>query len=652
MLKLSPDQFESLSKSVFAFSGIVDDSGEIISITGSGLNDEELEAKDLAGENFLDLKIWQSDSTNEKSLSDSFKKAIKGESTNTRLKYITGKKTLHHIELTLLPDLSGDKKVFFGAKDVSQYQLEIDVYKDRCDQFLFAAEGANIGLWYLGFKSDEVFSTPTCNELFGFPKDETLRFQDILDRIHREDKNDVIGKLDETRNSETEFSLKFRIVHSDGNIIWVSLRGKTFFSQDGNPKGMVGCVQNINEEKAVSEQLESIYKLEKEARHDAEVAIKTKDFFLAVVSHELRSPLNSILGWTNILLTDDLDKETQKKALHTIKNNSESQAKLIEDLIDSARITSGKLTLDLAPVNLSYVLQEVVNAHLPAMEEKVIKFEFENDLEEAQIYGDAMRLKQVFSNLVGNAAKFTPEGGDISLGLLRKEGDFIVTIKDSGIGISEEDLPFIFQRFMQGESGAVRKSKGLGLGLSLARILVEKHNGVISAESEGIDQGSEFTVVLPAFSDEAVMNMDGEIEDEPIVESTSQVLEGVTIFVVEDDEDSRNVLEIFLEQLGAKSSSAESVKAALTWLTDSENPKPDIIISDIGMPDEDGYSFARKLRASEELKDIPAIALSAFTAEKNKTEAYEAGFQKYHTKPFLPELLSEEILALVFPPGE
>lgn len=642
----SIEHLKTLSDSVFAFSGIIDSDGRVEAIGGDGFGKE---LNRLIGKHFLKLDLWQLDESNHNAISDAYGKALEGKSSNTRVRYKAGKETVNHIELTLLANLYRENTIFFGARDISNYQLELDEYKDRCDQYLFAAEGAKIGLWYSGFNSEKIFSTPTCNELFDYPKDDSLNFKDILDRVHPEDRKNIEEAFTESLDSKSEFNIKYRIIRKDGNIFWVSSRGKTFFSDSGNPKGMVGCVQNINEEKAVTEEMESIYNREKEARDEAELANNTKDFFIAVVSHELRSPLNSILGWTNILLKGDVDKKTQKKALLTIKRSGKSQAQLIEDLLDTARVTSGKLKLDLAPVNLIRIIRDVINSHIPAAEKKNVDIKYTHEIKIAEVFGDARRLKQVFSNILGNAVKFTPKNGSISVNLSAVGYEFEIKIKDTGRGINKVDIPYIFQQYMQGEEGASRKDKGLGLGLSLARILVEKHNGAIGVESDGADKGSEFKVTLPVLDEGLIRSFEEDIEDEPLENTSRRVLEDKVVLIVEDDEDSRNVLEIFIDQLGAETFTAESVRCALTWLTSSESQKPDIIISDIGMPDEDGYSFVKKLRASSEFKDIPAIALSAYTAEKNKAKAFKSGFQKYHTKPFVPELLSEEICELVFP---
>jgi CheY-like chemotaxis protein len=411
---------------------------------------------------------------------------------------------------------------------------------------------------------------------------------------------------------------------------------------------MIGSLRNINEARAASIELERIYNLEKEARKEAENANRTKDFFLSLVSHELRSPLNSILGWTNILLQKDLDENTRIKALETIKRSAQSQAKLLSDLVDSARITSGKLSLEFRPLNILGLLENIINSHLPSINEKNIEFDFMSENENLTVLGDTNRLRQVFSNILGNSIKFTNENGRIRVKLFSEGGEIIISVEDNGHGISETDFPHIFRRFTQGNENNLKGKSGLGLGLSIAKILVEKHRGRIYAESEGLGLGAKFTIKLPIISDETGWEEIREAQKEQLESGKKEgKFLGLEILIVEDDEDSRNVLEIFLNQFGAVVKSAESVTDAFDILETQTSGLPDLIISDIGMPNEDGYSFIKRIRKSKHFKDIPAIALSAFTAEENKRKALSFGFQKYHTKPFEPDLLVEEIKKLL-----
>lgn len=394
--------------------------------------------------------------------------------------------------------------------------------------------------------------------------------------------------------------------------------------------------------KALENQIEIVRK----AKEEAEQANRTKDFFLALVSHELRSPLNAILGWTSILLNKDVDSETQRKALEIIERSAKSQAKIIEDLVDSARIASQKLKLNFQPLNLFDLLLNTVNSHVPEAEKKNLSLDFKCESEDVKISGDMVRLRQVISNILGNAIKFTPEDGKIVVDLNVRDSEAIIQVTDSGQGISEEDLPLIFHLYVQSDETFSREKGGLGLGLALSRILVEKHSGRVSVESDGIGHGAKFTVFLPLLLEESVAH-DEKRDEQSINYFEMGLLHQQKILVVEDEDDSRDVLAIYLSQLGAEVEAAVSVSDAFILLNKTESKPPDLIISDIGMPNEDGYSFIKKIRESKKYSEIPAIALSAFTAEENKKLAIESGFQKYHTKPFEPDLLIEEILELI-----
>ena len=449
----------------------------------------------------------------------------------------------------------------------------------------------------------------------------------------------------ESQQNGTEYDVEYRVIHSDGSIHWLSTRGKTYLDAEGNPANMMGVVRQITERKNADKELSRVYALEKKARDEAEEANRTKDYFLALVSHELRSPLNAVLGWTKILLTKDVDEETERNALETIERSAMSQAKLIGDLVDSARIASGKLRLELRPMNLFDVIKTVFNSQRPAADAKKINLEFNYDTEKAQVFGDLIRLQQVFTNLLSNAVKFTPEGGNVSINLTTTDKMVSLSVKDDGQGIAPETLPRVFHQFSQGEQTIVRDQGGLGLGLSIVKTLVEKHEGIVTAKSEGIGKGAEFVVNLPLFISRQNLK-------EPKSDSKSsegKPLSNFKILFIEDDNDSREVIELFLEQSGAKVKSVESAPEALETLENSKNGLFDVIVSDLAMPLEDGYSLISRIRElpAEKGGKIPALALSAFATKENKERAFSAGFQKYHTKPFEPDLLINDILGLI-----
>nr|MBA2606989.1 response regulator [Acidobacteriota bacterium] len=533
------------------------------------------------------------------------------------------------------------KSIFFCAKDLTEQQKEIAFYKNRGNQLQDAAENAEIGLWYWDLAEDNIFSTPKCNELFEVPPQVAITLQTILNIIHPQDRQRVKLALDKSRANGKKYNIEFRVIYSDGHIHWIAARGKTFIDEEGNPKNMAGVVRKITEKKIASEELSKIYALEKKALDEAEEANRAKDFFLAVVSHELRSPLNSILGWAKILLTKQVNEETKINALQTIEKSARSQAKLIEDLIDSSRVASGKLRLELRPVNLYEIIKTVYNSQQPAAEAKKISLSFSADNENIQVFGDSMRLQQVFTNLLSNALKFTQENGAIGLNIETGNKSVKVAVTDDGQGIRPDILPNIFAQFQQGDQNVTHDRSGLGLGLSIVKILTEKHNGKITAESDGINCGSTFTVLLPLCG----ITNDTEKQIPDLSQIENKPLDGLKILIVEDDQDSREVLQLFLEQSGALVQSAESAAEAINLLGKSTSSLPDAIVSDLAMPEEDGYSLIERIRelSAEKGGNIPALALSAFASSENKQRALNAGFQKYHTKPFEPDGIIEDI---------
>jgi PAS domain S-box-containing protein len=631
----------SVFENVFAFFGVVNNKGYLIDLRGRIFEQTNLNPELLIGQKFSETVFWQSSEHTAKILEKSIEDAAEGNVSKTLLDFRISSDNKLVVELNLHPSKNAEE-IFFCGYDVSEREREIEYHRQRSEQLLYAAESADIGLWSWDLTDNTVYSTPHCNELFETSAYDSLVYDSFVSVLHPEDRERVEIVLQQSQTDGSEYDEQFRVVYSDGRIEWISARGKTFLDDEGTPQKIMGVVRKITEQKAAEKDLATVYVREKRARDEAEDANRAKDFFLAFVSHELRSPLNAILGWSKILLTKNVDENTQKSALETIERSARAQAQLINDLVDSARITSGKLRLEFHPINLYEVVKAAFHALKPSAENKNIAFEFISAAEEVPIFADAGRLQQVFNNLISNSIKFTPENGKITINLETSGNSAKVVVRDTGQGIKPESLPFIFRQFSQPDEETSHSKGGLGLGLSIVKILVEKHNGTVQAESEGAGQGSTFTVNLPLT----------EKNEEPVeVESeTSQInerpLKGINILVVEDDEDSREVLTLFLEQSGARVQSAESAKAAMDVLQASPTDFPNVIISDLAMPDEDGYSLISRIRELPH-GDISAIALSAFATKDNKQKAFEVGFQKYNTKPFEPDLLIREILSLV-----
>jgi signal transduction histidine kinase/DNA-binding response OmpR family regulator len=376
----------------------------------------------------------------------------------------------------------------------------------------------------------------------------------------------------------------------------------------------------------------AIYAEEREAN-------RIKDEFLSTLSHELRTPLNAILGWTQLLKLEKLDGEVAH-GLEVIDRNARAQTKLIEDLLDVSRITTGKLRLNLKPASPTSVVEAAVDAVRPAAEAKKITLERNMDAAGAEIVGDPDRLQQVVWNLLQNALKFTPRGGRIVTTLDRVEGQVRIRVQDSGQGIAPEFLPYVFDRFRQADSTSTRTHGGLGIGLTIVRRIVELHRGTVTAESAGKDQGSTFTVMLPV----TAVRAPGE-EGEPAGGAKAAAarpvhLAGYRVLVVDDEPDAREVITTVVQRAGAEVTAAGSVREAIDAF---RTARPDLLVSDIAMPDDDGYSLIRAIRllAADAGGATPAIALTAYAREEDRAAALSAGFQHHLSKPCDPtELLS------------
>lgn len=378
--------------------------------------------------------------------------------------------------------------------------------------------------------------------------------------------------------------------------------------------------------------------LEQELRQQAKSlrqANTLKDEFLAIVSHELRSPLNAMLGWTQMLRSRQLEEAIAARALETIERNARAQSKLIEDLLDISCIVRGNLHLNIGPVHLATVIQDTIDSLQLAITAKNIEIQTVIDQSAELVSGDSDRLQQVIWNLLSNAIKFTPRHGRIEVRLERVASSAAITISDTGQGIHPDFLPYVFDRFRQAERATTRHHGGLGLGLAIVRQLVEMHGGTVSVSSPGEGQGATFTVQIPLMAVRLLPEA-----PPPIAASSDQYasLRNVQVLVVDDEADTRELLATVLEQAGANVKTAASVHEALQLLQQSQ---PHILISDVGMPEQDGYTLIHHLREVESVptNTIPAIALTAYAREEDRQQLLKAGFQLHLSKPVEPTAL-------------
>jgi signal transduction histidine kinase/ActR/RegA family two-component response regulator len=398
----------------------------------------------------------------------------------------------------------------------------------------------------------------------------------------------------------------------------------------------------IAERKAAEERLRVSLAQEQLARREAEHANRMKDEFLATVSHELRTPLTAIMGWSHMMRKGKLDEATMARAVETIERNAKSQAQLVEDILDVSRMIMGKLRLSIAPVDLAAVINAAIDSIQLAADSREIKLEVTLDPSARHALGDASRLQQVVWNLLSNAIKFTPSGGHVTVRLERIENQIKLCVSDTGCGIQADFLPFVFDRFRQADGTPTRTHGGLGLGLAIVRHLVELHGGTVLAESAGIDQGATFIITLPlASAVEKPARRKSQktplrlVEESEVYADSLPQLDGVKILVVDDDHDTLQVISVMLEERKAEVQLAPSVDEALELL---QWYQPDVVVSDLGMPVQDGYVLIEKLRAidARENKRTPAIALTSYVRVADRTRALAAGFNLFVPKPVEP----------------
>lgn len=450
----------------------------------------------------------------------------------------------------------------------------------------------------------------------------------------------------------------------DGAVLYCEWYNSVLRDEAGKLVSVLSQILDVTARKRGEEERTALLEREREARRQAQEADRLKDEFLATLSHELRTPLTSILGWAILIHKGEIEESNFDRAIETIERNARSQARLIDDLLDVSRIITGNLRLDIRTINLVSVVKAAKDGLLPTAEAKHITLQTEFEGQTCLVKGDPNRLRQVIWNLVLNAIKFTPRGGNVSISVGCLEPYVRLKVRDTGEGISPEFLPYVFDRFRQAEGSLTRKQGGLGLGLAVVRHLVELHGGHVMAESPGPGQGSTFTVDVPLAEDRRDPNkgqLRGQEQERRRSATASQGadISGVRVLLVEDDGDTRGLLVLTLKRRYAEVTSASSSAEALRLFestdhsdTDTErlNRRPfDVIVSDIGMPDEDGYQFMSRVRALPPERGglVPAIALTGYATRQDQERALAAGYQLHLAKPVEPEDLIVAIANLV-----
>lgn len=480
--------------------------------------------------------------------------------------------------------------------------------------------------------------------LVGYSRDDILsgriRWQDFTPPEYLERDQQALEEL-LAHGACTPFEKEY--IRPDGVRVPVVLGGALV---DPEPPTFICFILDLSDRKKLELERAELLNREQAARQQAEAASHMKDEFLAIVSHELRSPLNGILGWSRLLRTRKLDPDTTAKALASIERNAQAQTQLIEDLLDISRIIRGKVRLNLRPVSLIPIIQASLDTTRPTADTKAIQLLSHLDANLGLVAGDVERLQQIVWNLLSNALKFTPEGGKVEVQFTQAGTHARLQIMDTGQGISQEFLPYVFDRFRQADPTTTRTQGGLGLGLAIVRNLVELHGGSIWVESAGVGQGATFIIELPLLPDG---NQQTNADFVPTLPSDSESLAGLRVLIVDDEADTRDFLATALEQFGASVTVAASASEAFSLF--QQNP-PDVLLSDIGMPEEDGYALIRKIRALPIAagSQTPAAALTAYVRGGDRLEALKAGFQLHVPKPIEPIQLFKVVSQLAEKP--
>lgn len=486
--------------------------------------------------------------------------------------------------------------------------------------------------------------------VFGYTAEEAIG-QPILLLIPPErhgEEETILGKLRRGERIEHYETVRRR---KDGQLIDVSLSVAPVRDSTGKVVAASKIARDITARKRLDAERDQLLESERTARAEAERISLSKDDFLAMLSHELRTPLNAILGWAQVLRGPNIRAEDLREGLEVIERNTRVQGQLIEELLDMSRIVSGKVRLDVKTVDLQDVVKAALESVRHAAESRGIRLKAILDTAAGPVRGDDARLQQCFWNLLTNAIKFTPKGGSVIVTLERVNSHVQVSVADSGQGISPDFLPHVFERFRQADQSTTRRHGGLGLGLAIVKQLVELHGGRVRVSSPGLGQGATFTIELPVTSVRPTPGREEESGRHRPLTADLPSLEGLLVLVVEDEPDSRGLTKRVLEESGARVLIAGSAAEGMDLLVAE---RPHLILSDIGMPDVDGYQFIQQVRSLPPDRGgrTPAVAVTAFARPQDRTKALLAGFQTHLPKPVEPMELIATVASLASRPGK
>jgi PAS domain S-box-containing protein len=530
--------------------------------------------------------------------------------------------------------------------DMHEREIVSAARRESEDQLRFALRAMPGGAWSLDLATRQLLWSPETFDLYGLDSKVAPSYESWMSAIIPDDRALVDRASQAALREPSGTQLIYRIQHPQRGLRWIESRGRLVRDESGRPVRLIGISLDITERRRAEQDREALLASERAARGEAERANQMKDEFLSMISHELRTPLNAILGWTQLLRRGSTEPSETEEALETIERNARAQTTIIDDLLDTSRIMSGKVRLQVESIDPAKVVQTAVQNHQAAAQAKSITVETHFDPKAGRMNADPNRVQQVVQNLVSNAVKFTPNGGHIDVSMTRIGDNLEIRIADTGEGIKPEFLPHVFERYRQADATTSRRFGGLGLGLATVKSLVELHHGSVQAVSEGQGMGSTFIVTLPIHALRVTAD-DGEFEKAKAnsVPNDTRSLNGLRVLVVDDERDARELVRRLLREYEAEVTAAGSVDEALQVF---DSFQPDVLIGDIGMPERDGFDLIRTIRAreSKEGGQTPAIALTAFARAEDRIRTLRAGYQVHVSKPVEPTELLNVVASL------
>lgn len=514
-------------------------------------------------------------------------------------------------------------------------QLERERLARRVDELEAVLAVGGIGYCRMRAGEDSLEANSQFKAEWGFAPDETLRWSQLAQQVCAEDRGRLADGARHSLESGAPLALILRLEPAGADSRWLALAGRSVDGGDSRPDLILTSHDVTAEQRAAAGAIAERTRLaenERRSRELAEAANCAKDEFLSVISHELRSPLNAILGWNRILALKHRDDPEVTAITPRIERSAKAQLKMVNDLLDLGRVGTGKLRIEPRPMDLAQVAAVAIDAARPAAAGKRIEIETRFASGDGKLRGDPDRLQQAIGNLLSNAVKFTGEGGRIVVGVRERDGSAELTVADTGQGIAPELLPHVFDRFRQGDSSSSRQSGGLGLGLTLVREIVRLHGGTVCADSRGVGLGTTFIVRLPTARRPWPAALECDDSARAKQEKCRHALEGLSILVVDDEVEARTVVAETLRLEGARVAVTDSAMAALERLTRGD-ARYDVVVTDIGMPVEDGYSLVRKLRSLQVGRRMLAIAVTGYASKNDVAAAMNAGFDLHVPKP-------------------